>query len=214
MQYAYSYAPQQWPHPCHQQSIVMVQHTPHPCVYPPGAMIQQQTSHHHLCTELEQMLCMILARAPYHEGCCRNAVELCKAYEARLKACCAGRYGGGGVEPGCARGNESNSQDMEGQYSSTIMGEPEWITEEMTILKRDCPANEVRYILGNLFENGKDAKNECETKINYWIKLGSLPSDFKTKKLLKDLLGLVDKHKNDVQWVNDMVLWFTGKALW
>ena len=85
----------------------------------------QHTGQHPLCMELERVLCMILARAPYDPGCCRSAMELCKAYKARLKACCAGGYGGGGVEPGCAgpeedefakvehvSGDQSNGQDM------------------------------------------------------------------------------------------------------
>lgn len=112
MQYAYAYPPQSQ-HPCHAPSIMMVEHTPHPCVYPPGATMPQHTGQHPLCMELERVLCMILARAPYDPGCCRSAVELCKAYKARLKACCAGGYGGGGVEPGCAGQDTEISTDME-----------------------------------------------------------------------------------------------------
>ena len=43
------------------------------------------------------MLCMILARAPIDERCCWNAVELCKAYNARLKACCASTTSSAGL---------------------------------------------------------------------------------------------------------------------
>ena len=110
---------QHTPHPCvYPPGVSMPQHTPHPCVYPPGATMPQHTGQHPLCMELERVLCMILARAPYDPGCCRNAVELCKAYKARLKACCAGEYGGAGVEPGCAEQDTEISTSMENEIDS------------------------------------------------------------------------------------------------
>ena len=104
MQYAsYAYSPQSQ-HPCHAPSIMMVQHTPHPCVYPPGAMMPQHTGQHPLCMELERVLCMILARAPYDEGCCKNAVQVCQAYELKIMAGCVQTY----VHPGCALTDNDN----------------------------------------------------------------------------------------------------------
>ena len=105
----------------------MPQHTgQHPCVYPPGTTMPQHAGQHPLCMELERVLCMILARAPYDPECCWNAVELCKAYNARLKACCAGRYGAGGVQPGSAGPKDSQESaeiklDIEGSSESLIL---------------------------------------------------------------------------------------------
>ena len=118
MQYAYAYPPPQSQHPCHPQSMIMVPPTPHPCVYPPGARMPQQTGQHPLCMELERVLCMILARAPYDPGCCMSAVQVCKAYKARLKACCVGGYCGRGVEPGCAEQDTENSTSMQDENDS------------------------------------------------------------------------------------------------
>lgn len=75
--------------------------------------MSQHTGQHPLCMELERVLCMILARAPYDPACCMSAVQVCKAYKARMKACCAGGYGGRGVEPGCAGPEEDEFANVE-----------------------------------------------------------------------------------------------------
>ena len=53
--------------------------------------------------DLERVLCMTLAQAQYDPRCCIRAIELCKAYKAKFRLCCAG------VEPGCAGWKENGN---------------------------------------------------------------------------------------------------------